>query len=95
MANQYLKDPVRVNVGSLDLQACHSVTQLIEFIETENKQARVYLTFNIFSFCLETLKKSSIRHKTLIQAQIKLYLKIFIGFSPTKKYEAYKIFFNF
>ena len=49
MANQYLKDPVRVNVGSLDLQACHSVTQLIEFIETEDKQARVCATFVIIS----------------------------------------------
>ena len=49
MANQYLKDPVRVNVGSLDLQACHSVTQLIEFIETEDKQARVCATSVIIS----------------------------------------------
>ena len=41
MADKYLKDPVRVNVGSLDLQACHSVTQLIEFINVEDKQDRV------------------------------------------------------
>lgn len=46
MADQYLNDPVRVNVGSLDLQACHSVTQLIEFIESENKQDRVCLSAN-------------------------------------------------
>jgi len=45
MADQYLKNPLRVNVGSLDLQACHSVTQLIEFIQSENKQARVTSSF--------------------------------------------------
>lgn len=41
MADKYLRNPIRVNVGSLDLQACHSVTQLIEFINTEDKQERV------------------------------------------------------
>ena len=41
MADKYLCDPVRVNVGSMDLAACHSVTQLVEFIEFQDKQARV------------------------------------------------------
>ena len=45
IADQYLKDPVRVNVGSMDLQACHSVTQLVEFINPEDKQDRVNKLF--------------------------------------------------
>ncbi|XP_002163544.2 probable ATP-dependent RNA helicase DDX43 isoform X1 [Hydra vulgaris] len=41
MADKYLRDPIRINVGSLDLQACHSVSQLVEFIEQHEKQDRV------------------------------------------------------
>lgn len=40
IADQYLKNPIRVNVGSMDLQAVHSVTQMVEFINAEDKQSR-------------------------------------------------------
>ncbi|KXJ28996.1 probable ATP-dependent RNA helicase DDX43 [Exaiptasia diaphana] len=40
MADQYMTDPVRVFVGSLDLNACENVTQLVEEVEQEDKKAR-------------------------------------------------------
>lgn len=40
MADQYMKDPVRVFVGSLDLNACHNVTQLVEVVDPADKKAR-------------------------------------------------------
>ncbi|CAB4032257.1 probable ATP-dependent RNA helicase DDX43, partial [Paramuricea clavata] len=40
MASQYVENPVQVNVGSLDLAACHSVTQLIEIMDGEAKKDR-------------------------------------------------------
>ncbi|XP_071807654.1 probable ATP-dependent RNA helicase DDX43 [Asterias amurensis] len=41
LARKYMKDPFHVNVGSLDLSACHSVTQLIEVIDEEYKKERL------------------------------------------------------
>ncbi|XP_069127188.1 probable ATP-dependent RNA helicase DDX53 [Argopecten irradians] len=41
MADAYLKDPFQVFVGSLDLAAVHSVTQLVEIVDDEEKKDRV------------------------------------------------------
>ncbi|XP_060077446.1 probable ATP-dependent RNA helicase DDX53 [Ylistrum balloti] len=41
MADAYLTDPFQVFVGSLDLAAVHSVTQLVEIIDDEEKKDRV------------------------------------------------------
>ncbi|XP_062506674.1 probable ATP-dependent RNA helicase DDX43 [Corticium candelabrum] len=41
LAECYLTDPVQINVGSLDLAAVHSVTQLVEFIDGSEKKFRV------------------------------------------------------
>ncbi|XP_071965095.1 probable ATP-dependent RNA helicase DDX43 [Antedon mediterranea] len=41
LANNYMKDPMQVYVGSLDLAACHSVTQLIEVLDEEDKRSRL------------------------------------------------------
>eukprot|EP00795_Rhopilema_esculentum_P007439 gene7439-13201_t len=46
MADQYLNNPIKVNVGSLDLQACHSVTQLIERVESADKKERIIQFIN-------------------------------------------------
>ncbi|XP_073258696.1 probable ATP-dependent RNA helicase DDX43 [Porites lutea] len=40
MADQYLKNPVRVFVGSLDLNACHNVTQHVEVLDPADKKER-------------------------------------------------------
>ncbi|PFX20883.1 probable ATP-dependent RNA helicase DDX43 [Stylophora pistillata] len=40
MADQYMNDPVRVFVGSLDLNACHNVTQLVEVLDPAEKKER-------------------------------------------------------
>lgn len=40
MADQYMKDPMRVFVGSLDLNACHNVTQLVEVLDPVEKKER-------------------------------------------------------
>ena len=54
IADRYLKNPVRVNVGSLDLQACHSVTQLVEFINMEDKQERVSIKErSVYKICVQ------------------------------------------
>ncbi|XP_022097065.1 ATP-dependent RNA helicase DBP2-like [Acanthaster planci] len=41
LARKYMKNPFHVNVGSLDLSACHSVTQLVEVIDEEYKRERL------------------------------------------------------
>ncbi|XP_038056839.1 probable ATP-dependent RNA helicase DDX43 isoform X2 [Patiria miniata] len=41
LARKYMKNPFHVNVGSLDLSACHSVTQLVEVIDEEYKKERL------------------------------------------------------
>ncbi|XP_070555807.1 probable ATP-dependent RNA helicase DDX43 [Ptychodera flava] len=40
LAKSYLKDPIQVHVGSLDLAACHSVTQIVEVIDEDYKRTR-------------------------------------------------------
>ncbi|CAK1545538.1 unnamed protein product [Leptosia nina] len=37
LAETYMKDPIQVNVGSLDLAAVHTVTQKIMFLEEDDK----------------------------------------------------------
>lgn len=49
MADQYLQHPVKVNVGSLDLQACHTVTQLVEKIDSTDKKERIIKFINSMS----------------------------------------------
>ncbi|XP_049881781.1 probable ATP-dependent RNA helicase DDX43 [Pectinophora gossypiella] len=39
LAESYMKDPIQVNVGSLDLAAVHTVTQKIQFVEEDDKEA--------------------------------------------------------
>ncbi|XP_065891815.1 probable ATP-dependent RNA helicase DDX53 isoform X2 [Dysidea avara] len=38
LAQSYMKNPFQVNIGSLDLQACHTVTQIIEMVEESEKR---------------------------------------------------------
>lgn len=38
LASSYMKDPVQVNVGSLNLAATHSVTQIIEICDESEKE---------------------------------------------------------
>lgn len=42
LAETYMKDPIQVNVGSLDLAAVHTVTQKILFVEEDDKEAALY-----------------------------------------------------
>ncbi|GAB1609143.1 probable ATP-dependent RNA helicase DDX43 isoform X1 [Argonauta hians] len=49
MADRYMKDPVKINVGSLELTAVHSVEQRVEIIEEYDKKER------LFYFLLEEL----------------------------------------
>ncbi|XP_061166109.1 probable ATP-dependent RNA helicase DDX43 [Saccostrea echinata] len=41
LGESYLRDPIQVFVGSLDLATCHSVTQYIEIVDQEEKKERV------------------------------------------------------
>ncbi|KAL3868312.1 hypothetical protein ACJMK2_041133 [Sinanodonta woodiana] len=41
LAKSYMKNPIQVFVGSLDLAAVHSVTQRVEIVEEEDKKERV------------------------------------------------------
>lgn len=41
LAESYMKDPIQVVVGSLDLAATHTVTQYIEIMTDEEKEGRV------------------------------------------------------
>ncbi|XP_050355152.1 probable ATP-dependent RNA helicase DDX43 [Nymphalis io] len=42
LAESYMKDPIQVNVGSLDLAAVHTVTQQIMFVDEEDKEAALF-----------------------------------------------------
>lgn len=42
LAETYMKDPIQVNVGSLDLAAVHTVTQNIVFVEEDDKEAALF-----------------------------------------------------
>ncbi|XP_072933321.1 probable ATP-dependent RNA helicase DDX43 [Epargyreus clarus] len=42
LAETYMKDPIQVNVGSLDLAAVHTVTQKIQFVEENEKEAALF-----------------------------------------------------
>lgn len=46
LAKSFLKNPVQVNVGSLDLTAVHSVKQIIEIIDDGDKFKRVCRKIN-------------------------------------------------
>ncbi|XP_052777859.1 probable ATP-dependent RNA helicase DDX43 [Mya arenaria] len=41
IGQSYLKDPIQVFVGSLDLAAVHTVTQRVEMVEEEDKKQRI------------------------------------------------------
>ncbi|CAO1432263.1 unnamed protein product [Diamesa hyperborea] len=41
LASSYMKNPIQVFVGSLDLAATHTVTQLVEFMDEEDKFFRI------------------------------------------------------
>ena len=41
LASTYMKNPIQVFVGSLDLAATHTVTQLIELMDEEDKFSRI------------------------------------------------------
>eukprot|EP00057_Strongylocentrotus_purpuratus_P033947 XP_793382.2 PREDICTED: ATP-dependent RNA helicase DBP2 [Strongylocentrotus purpuratus] len=45
LAKNYMKNPIHVNVGSLDLSACHNVTQLVEIVDEEEKRDRLIAFF--------------------------------------------------
>lgn len=42
LAESYMKDPIQVNVGSLDLAAVHTIKQQILFVEEDDKEAVLY-----------------------------------------------------
>lgn len=42
LAESYMKDPIQVNVGSLDLAAVHTVTQKILFVEEDDKEPALF-----------------------------------------------------
>lgn len=42
LAESYMKDPIQVNVGSLDLAAVHTVTQRLMFVEENDKDSILF-----------------------------------------------------
>lgn len=45
LAQRYMVNPIQVCVGTLDLAAVHSVTQVIKFMEEDNKYHAVINDF--------------------------------------------------
>lgn len=41
LAQRYMSNPIQVCVGTLDLAAVHSVSQIIQFMDEDDKQSRV------------------------------------------------------
>ena len=41
IANDYMDNPLQVYVGTLDLAACHSVTQIVKIVGEDEKRQRV------------------------------------------------------
>lgn len=56
LAQRYMKNPIQVCVGSLDLAAVHSVEQIIEILDENDKFDRVIYFISIlakyFNLCL-------------------------------------------
>lgn len=52
LAQRYMANPVQVCIGTLDLAAVHSVTQVIKIIDEDNKYREVSLILCYFSFCI-------------------------------------------
>ncbi|XP_014780985.1 probable ATP-dependent RNA helicase DDX43 isoform X1 [Octopus bimaculoides] len=42
LADRYMKDPIKINIGSLELTAVHTVEQRVEIIEEYNKKDRLF-----------------------------------------------------
>ena len=53
LAQSYMKNPVQVFVGSLDLAAVHTVTQTIYIIEEEEKTDMVNIMRNSSNYALK------------------------------------------
>ncbi|XP_067678893.1 probable ATP-dependent RNA helicase DDX43 [Haliotis asinina] len=49
LADMYMSNPINIFVGTLDLAACHSVTQLVEVLDDEEKKPRLFdfLTYEL------------------------------------------------
>lgn len=41
LAKRYMKKPMQVFIGTLDLAACHTVTQYVEYVDEEFKKQRL------------------------------------------------------
>eukprot|EP00301_Raphidiophrys_heterophryoidea_P018696 c3702_g1_i1.p1 GENE.c3702_g1_i1~~c3702_g1_i1.p1 ORF type:complete len:533 (-),score=121.36 c3702_g1_i1:78-1646(-) len=74
LAHEFLKSPVRVTVGSTDLAASHSVTQIIEVIDEREKESRLQALLSkyhqsrknrVLVFCL--YKKEAARVESFLQ----------------------------
>lgn len=42
LAAKYMKDPIQVRVGSMDLVACHNVEQRLEQIDERQRKERLF-----------------------------------------------------
>jgi hypothetical protein len=71
LAHEFLSDPVRVTIGSEDLTASDSITQIVEVIDMQEKDKR-YGCFRLYHWCaigttgtwqvLGGFKRLNIRH---------------------------------
>lgn len=53
LAQSYMKNPIQVFVGSLDLAAVHTVTQTIIIVEEEEKTSLVNIMKNFSNYALK------------------------------------------
>lgn len=51
LAQRYMSNPIQICVGTLDLAAVHSVTQVIKIIDEENKFDEVGAVLTPFLLC--------------------------------------------
>lgn len=100
LAHSFLRNPVRVSIGSIDLTASHSVTQIVEYIEPYQKENRLHQllqeyhssrTNRVLIFCL--YKKEAARvEKTLKQRGWKNCQAIHGDLSQDQRNTAFKGF---
>lgn len=49
LAQRYMENPIQVCIGTLDLAAVHSVTQVIKIIDEENKFREVIIAMSTYT----------------------------------------------
>lgn len=72
LARDFQKDPVFLNVGSLELAANHNIEQIIEIVEESNKEQRLYQILD------DLLNEEDAKILVFVEVNQLVYVKILI-----------------